>query len=110
MITEKKAKYTLISSDENLFSEFYIAFSKEEIALKEEHLVVQISEDINITKEDFLLFLNIAEQKRENGTSFVIVNTSVDVDNFPESLNIVPTLTEAEDVLEMEAIERELGF
>ena len=29
---------------------------------------------------------------------------------FAESINIVPTLQEAEDILEMEAIERSLGF
>jgi hypothetical protein len=32
------------------------------------------------------------------------------MDDFPENFNIVPTLTEAEDVLEMESMERELGF
>lgn len=54
--------------------------------------------------------MDIAEEKQQNGTSFVIVNSVIDIDNFPENLNIVPTLQEAEDILEMEAIERELGF
>jgi hypothetical protein len=54
--------------------------------------------------------LDISEQKKENGTSFVLVNTEIDVDNFPENFNIVPTLQEAVDILEMEAIERELEF
>ena len=35
---------------------------------------------------------------------------NVDADDFPETFNIVPTLQEAKDVLEMEEIERELGF
>ena len=51
-----------------------------------------------------------AEQKKENGTSFVVLNSSVNADDFAENLNIVPTLQEAEDILEMETIERELGF
>jgi hypothetical protein len=42
--------------------------------------------------------------------SFVMVKPNIDIDDFPETLNIVPTLQEAEDVLEMEAIERDLGF
>ena len=54
--------------------------------------------------------MDIADQKKENGTSFVVVNSEIDVDDFPDNFNIVPTLREAEDVLEMEAIERELGF
>jgi len=40
----------------------------------------------------------------------VLVNSGTDVNSFPENFNIVPTLQEAEDILEMEAIERELGF
>ena len=54
--------------------------------------------------------MKIATQKKENGTSFVIVNSAIDIDDFPESFNVTPTLQEAEDVIEMEAIERELGF
>jgi hypothetical protein len=34
----------------------------------------------------------------------------VNVDDFPETFNIVPTLVEAEDVIEMENIQRDLGF
>ena len=75
-----------------------------------ENLIVQISNEINITKEDFLLFLSIAKQKKENSTSLVIVYKDINIDDFPEDFNIVPTLVEAEDIIEMEAIERELGF
>ena len=40
----------------------------------------------------------------------MLVNSDANVSSFPENFNIVPTLQEAEDILEMEAIERELGF
>ena len=54
--------------------------------------------------------MKYAEQHQQNGTSFAIVNNNIDVDKFPEWFNIVPTLVEAEDVLEMEAIQRDLGL
>jgi hypothetical protein len=54
--------------------------------------------------------LNIAEQKKENGTSFVVIYKTINIDDLPDNFNIVPTLIEAEDILEMEAMERELGF
>jgi hypothetical protein len=92
MQIKEATNYTLISSDEDSFK------------------VLQISEELSIDKKDFLLFLKIAEQKKENGTSFVVLNSSVNADDFAENLNIVPTLQEAEDILEMETIERELGF
>jgi hypothetical protein len=108
MIVEKKENYTLISSDEDSFSDFYTSFFKLQKNRKEEHLVLQISNNINITQEEFSLFLiNI---KKEPDKSFVIVYNKVNIDDLPQNLNIVPTLLEAEDILEMEAMERELGF
>jgi hypothetical protein len=108
MIIEKKENYTLISSDEHSFSDFYSSLLKLEKDYKDEHLVLQISNNINITDEEFSLFLvNI---KKEPGKSFIIVYNSVNIDDLPQNFNIVPTLLEAEDILEMEAIERELGF
>lgn len=110
MQIEKKEKYTLVSSDENSFSEFYKSFTSEVSKLTNEHLILEISDEIDTKKEDFLLFLSVAEYKKENGTSFVIINKTINIDDFPENFNIVPTFIEAVDILEMEAMERELGF
>ena len=106
----KKDNYTLISSDENSFEEFHKSFFEEIRSFEKTHLILQISEDIKVESKNLLLFLDVAEQKQQNGTSFAIINTNINIDDFPENLNITPTLQEAEDILEMEAIERELGF
>jgi hypothetical protein len=110
MKIKEATNYTLITSDENSLTEFQKSVFEKINDFETAHLILQISEDINIENTEFLLFLSVAEQKRENGTSFVIVNTTVDADDYPENLNIVPTLQEAEDILEMETIERALGF
>ncbi|PQJ73743.1 hypothetical protein [Polaribacter butkevichii] len=110
MQIDQKETYTIISCEENTFSEFYDSFLIEEEKRQKENIIVQISNDCKASIKEFLLFLRIAEQKKENGTSFVIVNSNVNIDDFPDSLNITPTLQEAIDVLEMEAMERELGF
>ncbi len=110
MLLEKKENYQLISSDENSFSKFYTSFLKKEKRFKKENLVLQISNKLDTSKEDLLLFLSISEQKKENGTSFVVIYKNIEIDDFPENFNIVPTLIEAEDIIEMESIERELGF
>lgn len=110
MLIEKKENYTFINTNESSFSEFYISFVKKEKEFEKDNLILQISTNISTTKEDFLLFLSIAEQKKENGTSFVLVCTAISIDDYPEIFNIVPTLHEAKDILEMEAMERELGF
>ncbi|MEO9569608.1 MAG: hypothetical protein ABJH82_02185 [Polaribacter sp.] len=110
MKIEKKDTFTLITSDENSFTELYNSFLTKEKNLEKENIVVQNSKNINVSTKEFLLFLNIAEQKKQNGTSFVIVSSDIDMDNFPDNFNIVPTLQEAKDVIEMENIERDLGF
>lgn len=110
MKISQKDTYTLISSTENSFSEFFKVFKSENAESIENHKVVQLSENLNTTLEDLSLFLNIASEHRSNGISFVIVCNEIDIDDIPDEINIVPTLQEAEDVLEMEAIERDLGF
>ena len=110
MITEKKENYTLITADENSFNEFFSNFSNEIKSLVKEHVFVQLSENLNTTQQDISLFLNIAEDFKKNGTTFVLIFSEADIDDFPEEFNITPTLIEAEDILEMENIERELGF
>lgn len=110
MQIQKKEKYTLVYADESSFDEFYQSFLDTINSFSKEHLILDFSKFNSLNEKDFLLFLSIAEQKRENGTSFAIVNKDANVDKYPESFNIVPTMTEAEDILEMEAIERELGF
>lgn len=53
----------------------------------------------------------LAAAKKEAGTSFILVATSIEIDDLEdESLSVVPTLGEAEDTLEMDAIERDLGL
>ena len=110
MKIEKKDAFLLVSSSEKSFSDFYNSFLNQLEHLHKEHLVVEISEIISFNTEELLLFVEISKEKKENNKSFVLVNSGADVNSFPENFNIVPTLKEAEDILEMEAIERDLGF
>ena len=110
MQIENKKKFLLITSDENTFSIFFNTFVKDQKKFEKENIVVQLSERIKATPKDFFSFLNIAKQKKENGTSFVLINATINIRDFPENFNIVPTMQEAKDIIEMETIERELGF
>ena len=110
MLIERKKTFVLITGEENTFSDFFNAFLKDQKEIEKENIVVQIPETIKATSEDFFSFVNIAEQKKQNGTSFVLINSTLNISDFPDYLNIVPTFQEAEDVIEMETIERELGF
>ncbi|XRE42065.1 hypothetical protein ACIVBQ_000269 [Tenacibaculum discolor] len=105
-----KTDYTLITSDEKTFSSFLENFDNEYVNLTGKNLIIVISEEFNASNKNILLFLRYAEQHQNNGTSFVVVSKDVTIDDFPDTFNIVPTLVEAEDVIEMENIQRDLGF
>lgn len=49
-------------------------------------------------------------QHKNNRQSFVVVIPHADYNQLPEELCVVPTLQEAYDMIEMEEIERDLGF
>lgn len=110
MKTEYKEGYVLISSEESSFSEFYNLFADKHVELTKNNVIINISSNLLANEEEISLFLESADIHQESGTTFVVVYQNVDVDNFPETFNIVPTLQEAEDVLEMENIQRDLGF
>jgi hypothetical protein len=110
MKIEKKENYTIFTTEKSILSEVLNAFSNNIQKYLTENVFLHISDNLNIKTEDFLVFLNTASVKKANGTSFVIIITSLNIDDLPEEINVVPTLQEAEDILEMENIERELGF
>lgn len=110
MQTIQKDTHLLISSDENSTQEFNTNFSKSIDNVKEHHLVLDLT-SLSPNLDDILVFLDIANSSRENSKSFVIVCSGINIDDIPDEINVVPTLHEAQDVLEIDAIERDLmGF
>ncbi|SNR16344.1 hypothetical protein [Tenacibaculum jejuense] len=110
MKLEKKDDYSLLSSEKEDFKEFYDFFTAEHKNLTENNVIIDLSSKLNVESSDIFLFLQYADIHQQSGTTFVVIYPNVDVDSFPETFNIVPTLVEAEDVLEMENIQRDLGF
>lgn len=110
MHTEAIKDYLLITPNEKSFVDFYTAFTENYTELEGKHLLVDLLKWTAISPKQLFSFIEIAEKHKKNNTSFIIINATINIDDIPETLNIVPTLQEAEDVLEMEAIERELGF
>jgi len=106
----KTLKHTHLKSVNNTAEEILYEIKNRYSEFKNEHLIIDLSDNINTTIEEILLFLEISENNRENGNSFVIVSKGIDIDEVPDEINVTPTFTEALDILEMDAIERDLGF
>ena len=110
MIIEQKEDYIYISSNDGIFTDFITSFKSEHTIIEKKNVIVFISNHYKAKTADIFVFLDYAKKHKEHGTTFVIICNNIDVDRFPEDFNIVPTLQEAEDILEMENIERDLGF
>lgn len=110
MIVTKTKTYTHIKQTQNSVSQLFEEFKGRYPEFKGENIIIDFSDKINVEIKEICLFLNLSVQQRKNGTSFVLVCKGVSVDDLPDELNVVPTFNEALDILEMDVIERDLGF
>ena len=77
---------------------------------KDQNLIIDLLSYTNLSLEQLLMFIELSNKHRTLNHSFVIVNNALDPDILPDEIMVVPTLLEAQDVIEMEEIERDLGF
>lgn len=77
---------------------------------KNDNVIVSLTSLTNIPLENIVEFLQISIKHRKSKHSFVIVSDKVNLDEIPNELIVVPTIQEAYDIIEMEEIERDLGF
>ena len=106
----KKPNYTYIKQTQKSVNLFFIELQNCYETFAKDHLIIHFSEKNSVLIEELLLFLDLNNQHRKNGTSFVLICNGANIDEIPDEIQVVPTLTEALDILEMDAIERELGL
>jgi bifunctional ADP-heptose synthase (sugar kinase/adenylyltransferase) len=104
MKVSEKNQYTLIKLQESSLIEFKKRFDE----INSNHIIVILSEDFNMNEKNISFFLEVTKIQKTNNKSFVVVKNGIEIDKISELLNITPTLVEAEDILEIEAIERDL--
>ncbi|MEI6865818.1 ribonuclease Z [Flavicella sp.] len=109
MNIDKKENYTLITPTETSHDDFLEVLKISDF--EKENLILDFSNSFEITTKQIDGYSEISMYKKENGTSFIIIRNDIEIDKLEdELLSVTPTLTEAEDTLEMDNIERDLGF
>lgn len=74
------------------------------------NVVIDLSQDAQLSLDDVKLFSALAKEFKKKKKSFVLVANQINLNKVPAAINVVPTVLEAEDLIEMEEIERDLGF
>lgn len=110
MKTSEKDNFLLVENDSESLTEFSSELTRNHEDLKNNNVVVNLQKFREIKTQDILGFLEISNTHRNRNKSFVIVNDSVRIDELPDELIVVPTLQEAEDMIQMDEIQRDLGF
>ena len=77
---------------------------------KNYNVVVDLTEKSDTTIADLKLFSDISKMQLKRKKSLVLVVKNVNFNTLPKSIFAVPTLQEAHDIIEMDEIERDLGF
>lgn len=110
MIFDKEENITIIIQEKSTIVELVKKMQSTYPKFKNDNVIVNISVMTKVTFEDINEFLDLSKQHRHAKHSFVIVTNKANLDEMPEELVIVPTLQEANDVIEMEEMERDLGI
>ncbi len=108
MVFDKEESLIIISQEKLSIDVFLEKLEMEYPKLKNDNLVIDLLGFTKLTPYNVVAFLEISKKHRKNGKSFVLVSEKVTYDDVPEEINLVPTLKEARDIVEMEEIERDL--
>lgn len=106
----EKENYKIFRDEKDKVQEFAGYLQKIHDSFKDDNVVIDILKYGSLSLEELLAFLKLSNLHRKNKRSFVIVNDTINIDKVPGELVVVPTLQEAGDMIQMEDIERELGF
>jgi len=110
MKVEQKGHTTIIKDTESSLEVFLQKLSAQYNSFKSVNLIIDITHDKAFEISNLKQFLDLAKVHKKNKKSFIIVAENIDFNKVPTSINTVPTLLEAQDIIEMEEIERDLGF
>ncbi|MFC4815758.1 MULTISPECIES: ribonuclease Z [unclassified Flavobacterium] len=110
MKVDHKGHTTIIKDTEGNSSVFLQKVTDQFNTYKENNIILDISHDESVDIKAIKSFVDLAKKFKKEKKSFVIVAEGIDFNDVPQSLHVVPTVLEAHDLIEMEEIERDLGF
>ncbi|MGL2986923.1 ribonuclease Z [Flavobacterium sp. RSSA_27] len=102
--------HTITIKDTEGVTTFVEKVTNQYASFKDFNLILDISHDTTVDIESIKLFLSLSKHHKKNKKSFVIVANEIDFNAVPNTITVVPSLLEAHDIIEMEEIERDLGF
>ena len=110
MIFDKTGNTTIITQEKETTIELVKKIQVLYERYKNNNIVVCLTTLEQVALADIVEFLQLSNTHRKAKHSFVIVTEKANLNDIPDEIIVVPTLQEAYDIIEMEDIERDLGF
>ncbi|MEO8234948.1 MAG: ribonuclease Z [Flavobacterium sp.] len=109
MKVEEKGHTTIIKDTQGDLTSFLLKLDHE-TSFSKHNLIIDLSSYKNLVAKDILLFTDFYKMHKKEKKSFVIVASEFDFNANTKNIVVVPSILEAHDIIEMEEIERDLGF
>ena len=110
MIFDRNGNISIITQERATIVELVKKIKMLYSRFKDDNIIINLTSLRFLSTRDVVEFLQLSNSHRSAKHSFVLVSNTIDLDDIPEELVIVPTLQEAYDIIEMEDMERDLGF
>lgn len=110
MVFDKNGKITIITQKKSSITELVKKMQATYPKFRDDNVIVDISVMEEVTLQDILAFLELSKLHRKAKHSFVIVTHKTNFDEIPDEMIVAPTIKEGHDIIEMEEMERDLGF
>ena len=110
MKVDQKGHTVTIKNTQGDFNAFLEKVTQQFKTFEKQNIIIDLTADSDLSEKELKLFLPLAKQQKKAKKSFVIVVSDLDFNAISDKLTVVPSLLEAHDIIEMEEIERDLGF
>lgn len=106
----EKKDYKILKDDNHDVMKFADKLTKSHSEFEHSNLVINLLDHKDLKLNELLMFLEMANIHAKHRRSFVIVSNAFSIDEIPGELIVVPTLQEAEDIVRMEEMERDMDL
>ncbi len=110
MVISQVGATTVVTQEKKSIEEFVAVFKAKYASFEQNNIIVNLFSLDKLTVQGIVPFESFSNSSKTTYHSFVIVTDKLNFDDIPAGLDVVPTLQEAYDLIEMEEIERDLGL
>lgn len=110
MKVDQKDHTITIKDTQGDITSFLMKVTHEHKTFENHNLIIDLLQYKDLPIDEIKSFLPLSKQHKKAKKSFVIVTSDFDYNAVPAKLTVVPSLLEAHDIIELDEIERDLGF